>query len=355
MENDAIQQLFITGLQNKLYSACAIQVFYQNASFYSGAWGLADPRTGSAATLDTLFDLASITKIFTAGAFVNLANNKLISLDDPISMVVPSVARDKKGITFRHLLTHSSGLPASFNLYENQEWKRGKNFVIQKIINTPLINKPGTTVVYSCLGFMLLGFAIELIAAKSLDLVIYDFLLPMKIANDVIYKPCYLHNEKIAVTTYTRPNRGNLELGVVHDGNAIAMDNGVSGNAGLFGRCIAVATYGQNFLTNHVYPGNDALRNEMVTMNAETDGDRRGLGWRLWSNNINNPAYPLSKSAYGHSGFTGTSLWIDPERQLVISVLTNSVHYYTEKSDVNKFHSFIHNIHKSITDKVDSV
>lgn len=342
----ALNLLIKEHISHEKFTACAVKIVHKNHVLYKNVIGLANPSLNLPATHDTFFDLASITKVVVASTFMSLVDSKIIGLDDCVKEITPNFYGLNKEITFRQLLAHTSGLPASFNLYENQEWQNGKEFVLKKLVNTPLINRPGDKVVYSCLGFMLLGYAIEFLTNKRLDEAVNDFLAPLNLSNDIVYKP-YEKHRNIAITTYTRPNRGYISPGVVHDGNAISIDEGIAGNAGLFSKCDAIASFGESFLNKTIF-SNDILIKYMVSEQGETNGERRGLGWKLVGNIKDNPSSLLSKNSYGHSGFTGTSLWIDPDRSLVIATLTNSVHFYKDKNDSKRFQDFINKLNKIV-------
>lgn len=350
MKNSSCNDLEIllrSGYECSLYTACAARIVYKNSILFWNTYGVLDPRTpDQKVSRETLFDLASLTKTFVATLFMHIVELGSVDIDSPVCEVLEDLKGDanREKITFRHLLSHTSGLPASFNLYENQEWNKGKKVVVKKLLATDLINEPGQKVVYSCLGFMMLGICIEIITGESLDENVKKFFSAWLSHEKLLYKPQGKTNN-IAITTFSRPNRGELIAGVVHDGNAIALDEGISGNAGLFGTVDAVSKLGELYLTKSVLSPLTIKR--MTSLEKESDGDRWGLGWKLHTHKQNNPGRILSNSAYGHTGFTGTSLWIDPEKDLVLTLLTNSVHYYNDKMDASKFNQFRYNFHKA--------
>jgi len=347
-----IQEALTHGLQKRLYTAAVARVIYDERAVFETAIGLLDPKKErSEAKQDSIFDLASLTKIFVATAFMRMVELGRIGLDDPILKIVPEFkGGEREKATFRHLLTHSSGLPASFNLYEKQDWNKGREVVMKKLFATPLIYSPGSMVVYSCLGFMLLGYVMEEITGNRLDKVLEEVLFrPLK-WHDVLFRPSVEYEGRIAVTTYTRPNRGVLTPGTVHDGNAIALHNGIAGNAGLFGTVEGVSLLGEMFL-NQTFLSQQIIK-QMTSLQAKFNSERRGLGWKLHSKNSDCPGNPLSDSSYGHTGFTGTSLWVDPEKRLVMTLLTNSVHYYDNNYGPKEFNVFRRQFHQYALDSL---
>ena len=349
-ENTDMDTMLTWGLEDRLYTAAAARVHWKNEVIYQQFYGTPDPRVnGVPVTKRTLFDLASLTKVFVATVFMSLVSAGEIELDTRICEVLPEYGncRRKSKVTVRHILSHSSGLPPTFNLYRAGEWALGKDYVKRKLLAVPLAADPGTETIYSCLGYMLAGLILEAITNKHLDELVEGVFGAILGGADVLYKPINKRSN-IAVTTFTRPNRGVLRPGVVHDGNAIAFEGGVSGNAGLFGTINAVSTLGESYLIRRILPG--YLIDEMISVQKPGGVDKRGIGWRLHTLQNNNPGRVLSVSSYGHTGYTGTSLWIDPKIDLVITLLTNSVHFYKSDKDVERFGLFRIRFHKAARD-----
>lgn len=337
-----------SGIHTNVFTSANLRIVSDGKVVLESSHGIQDPTYPERETKsDSVYDLASVTKVYVATAFMRLVENKFARLDQEVSDVIPSFSDGtKKDITFRHLLSHSSGLPASFNLYSNGEWNKGKDIVIRKLVSTELIYQPGGSVVYSCLGFMLLGYAMENIYGKGLNQTLDELVFkPMKLS-DIQYKPGSEYADRLVVTTDERPNRGVLKPGVVHDGNAIAMNGGISGNAGLFGTAESVSRLGEAF-QNEIFLKPETIR-EMTKLQAEHDDKRYGLGWQLHSTNNLNSARGFSGTSYGHTGFTGTSLWVDPEKKVVVTFLTNSVRFYKHKEDAQEFNNYRYGLHERI-------
>jgi len=302
---------------------------------------------------DTIFDLASLTKpLVTAPLVLQLVDRGTVSLNDPACRYLPSLARFADGgVTIRQLLNHTSGLPAGSPLYV---WARTRPDVLKTIAEMNPQYDPGSQVIYSCLGYIVLGILLEEVTGRPLDdLACRSLFEPLGLV-DTGYGP-RIDRERCAWTehgnTYEQANvaaagltfhgwREDYNVGTVHDGNAWYAMGGVSGNAGLFGTAHDVAMLGQMWL-DRGRVGRTCLLEEQTAAAAVLNctpglNEARGLGWQ-----INQPSQDqtelaapgpssaggqLSARAFGHTGFTGTSIWVDPALNLVAVVLTNRVH-----------------------------
>lgn len=317
--------------------------------------------------LETLFDLASVTKLFTATAFMSLVEEGLVELDQPVAevwpafrgprpirpypdplhpgaevAVVPPTAEmvDAGQITFRHLLTHTSGLPAWLPLYK----LGNREAAVQVILQADFAYPTGTRVVYSDLGFILLGETMSRLTGQSLPTVLEERILRPLALHSTFYLPSSMPHPPpsgIAPAEICAWRQRRL-IGEVDDENAAGM-GGVAGHAGLFSTAGDVARLGAAFLHGGgplLHPDTVA---EMTRCQAEDGSVRRGLGWQLWSPDPVSSGHPFSRRAYGHTGFTGTSLWIDPERELVVICLTNRVYYGRQDSEgIARFRAALH-------------
>lgn len=351
--SDIIKNYMISGINENLYTSCVLEIRKDNKLFFRDCSGVLDPREPKNKTkVDSLFDLASLTKIFISVLFMKLVEEGKVKLSDKVQDIEPKfIGKNKNLITFEHILSHSSGLPDSFNLYENHEWNKGNSIVFNKLFNTELVYQPGEKIIYSCLGFMFLGYLIEKITDKRLDEVLYEKIFKPLNLNNIMYKPDKTICNNIAITTFERPNRGSLNPGTVHDGNAIAIHDGISGNAGLFASADEVANLGQMFL-NKTFLKKETI-DLMLQTHAEYEDKKRGLGWQLHSSDETSITYLFSEKSFGHTGYCGTSLVVDPKKELVISFLTNSVHFYKNSGDLNKFKEFRNVLYKKILDTID--
>ncbi len=276
------------------------------------------------AATDTLYDLASLTKLFTTTAVMRLVEQDKLALDEPVARWLPDFAAGgKDAVTLRHLLTHTSGLPAYLELWKLEVTPAAR---LQRVLSTPVLASPGTVFRYSDLGLIALGHVVEVIAGASLDRVIHDMVSAPLRLDHTMYRPPADLKPRIAPTEYEDAVGRGMVWGEVHDENAWSL-GGVAGHAGIFGTAADLGRFAQLYLDGGVFDGVRLLRPDTVadmTRNQIGDLEWRGLGWELNADYyMGHLASPLT---YGHTGFTGTSLVIDPERQLIVVLLTNRVH-----------------------------
>jgi CubicO group peptidase (beta-lactamase class C family) len=283
-------------------------------------WREVEPER-AAMTLDTLFDLASLTKpIATATALMVLAERGSVGLDDPLVKYVPECAGGgRDAITLRHLLLHVSGLPADT---PKDDFAHGRDEALRRICRVSLRAAPGTVSIYSDLGFILLEEVIRRVASEELpDFARASIFAPLGMTSTG-YMPSDAEKARAA---WTELVDGEWRVGVVHDPRAYLL-GGVAGHAGLFATADDVATYARAILGGGAVDGRRVLSAATVaTMIAPYDvpGGVRALGWAVASSWRGEG---LSPRSIGHFGFTGTAVWIDPDRDLFTVVLTNRVH-----------------------------
>lgn len=277
---------------------------------------------------DTIFDLASITKLFTSIAVMQLVEQGKVALDTPVAHSLPDFATNgKQDITVRQLLTHTSGLdadpvPPLWQGYPDIPTRR------QAVLHSPLRNPPGTTYLYSDINLMTLGFLVEHLTGRTLDEVIRERITAPLGMTDTGFDPPAAKLARIAATEdETSPPRGMLR-GEVHDENAWAL-GGVSGHAGIFSTAGDLAILSQALLNGGTYRGARILRADTVghmisDNNTAHPGQAHGLGFELdqmfYMGGLSSPM------TAGHTGFTGTSLVIDFKSRSVAVLLTNRVH-----------------------------
>jgi serine-type D-Ala-D-Ala carboxypeptidase len=276
-------------------------------------------------TTPTLFDLASLTKVVATTPMAMLLYERgLLDLDAPISAIVPEFIHDpakdprRHEVTLRMLLAHSSGLPAYEKLFLKTP---ARNKLLQAAFTTPLATNPATHAQYSDIGFIILGIALERLADESLDRFCQrEIFAPLAMTNTTFNPPQEIRPQ-IPPTHDDQTFRKRLIQGEVQDENAFILA-GVAAHAGLFSTAEDLAKFAQAILSG----GNPILRPETVALFTHrqlTPADTsRALGWDTPSSPSQSGKY-LSPQSYGHLGYTGTSLWIDPTRQLSITLLTN--------------------------------
>jgi len=289
-------------------------------------------------TNGTIFDAASLTKpLITSTIALRTAADGLIKLDEPVSKYLTELrGTEKSEITFIDLLTHRGGLQAWYPLYTQGT---GTESYLRSIVKRPLRYQPGTREIYSCLGFITLCLALERIHGRSIQELASTFVFDSLGLSCSMFNPPPEMKWKIAATDWGNTNerhmvaargltfkfRDYMVWGETNDGNSFYRD-GVAGNAGLFATAGDVFRIAQSYLVNR----GDLLPAEMVDLSRRnyTVGldENRGLGWQLPSSKGGGPTEMFSEHAFGHTGFTGTSVWVDPDRDLILVLMTNRLH-----------------------------
>jgi len=270
----------------------------------------------------TIYDLASLTKVVaTTTAVMILFDEGKIHLDDPVSQYVPEFADGEKGaVTIRHLLEHRSGLPAGRDLWRLADTPEQARAAV---IATPLACSPGRCYEYSDLGADLLGFVVEAAAGERLDKFVAERVWEPLGMTDTFFRPADSVRARIAPTEIN-PRRGYPLQGEVHDENAFAL-GGIAGHAGLFSTAADLAVFAQMMLNGGEYNGTRIVADSTVALFTRRAAGTRALGWDTCGGKGSCGNY-LGETAYGHTGFTGTSLWIDPDRDMFVVLLTNRVY-----------------------------
>ncbi len=286
---------------------------------------------------ETMYDLASLTKVVaTTTAAMILVDRRMLDINQPVARYLPDfvppydLAEDslwsvRGEVTLRHLLAHTSGLPAYERFYLRA---REKSHVLAEAMALPLEEPPGERTLYSDVGFILLGEVLERAAGESLDrFCMREIFQPLAMRSTCFNPPLDLA-PRIAPTEDDTVFRKRLIRGEVQDENAWVM-GGVAGHAGLFGTAGDLAAFCQ-FLLHGGRMGEQQLV-QSATLAEFTrpwparHGSPRGLGWDKPSEPSSSGRH-FSPSSYGHLGYTGTSIWIDPEKQLFVILLTNRIH-----------------------------
>ncbi len=281
-------------------------------------------------TEDTIFDMASLTKcMVTATSVMKLVEQGKIRLSDPAARYVPEFGRNGKGdITVRELLTHYSGLPEDLDL--KSAWA-GRNTAFQMIVDTKPIFPPGSRFLYSDINFEMLGFIVEKVSGMPLNEYAERNIFTPLGMKETKFEPPANWFSRIAPTEYDE--RGRMLRGVVHDPTARRM-GGVAGHAGLFSTADDTAKFAQDMLTGFKALSQLAVEKMTTPQQPPNATAVRGLGWDIDSPFSTNRGELLPVGSFGHTGFTGTSLWIDPATNTYIIILTNVVHPRAGKSVV---------------------
>jgi CubicO group peptidase (beta-lactamase class C family) len=276
--------------------------------------------------LNAIFDLASLTKcVATTTACMLLYERGWLDLGAPVQKYLPEfIGAEKEKITIRHLLTHSSGL-MDYRRYFLDYHTPGE--MIKAILNEPLENQPGTKTVYSDLGIILLGKIAEKLSGQPLDAFCREQIFkPLKMS-ETFYNPPAQFLSRIPPTEFDAW-RGRMVHGQVHDENAFAL-GGVSGHAGLFSTARDLAKFLNMLRHDGAHEGGRLLKPETIALFTSRQnivaGSSRALGWDT-ADGKNSAGRFMNPRAFGHTGFTGTSLWTDPEKNLFVILLSNRVH-----------------------------
>lgn len=296
--------------------------------------------------LDTVFDLASLTKVVaTLPAILLLMDRGEIRLDDKVGFFLPDFSLNGKDkITIRHLLTHTSSMAAHRNFYlENLNCDEVMDEIFLERLNDPL----GSKVIYSDLGFITLYKLIEAVTNEDFtEFVDREIFKPLGMT-DTSFNPSY-PKERYAATEYSEKLK-EYKRGIVHDDNTESM-GGVSGHAGLFSTINDLQKFAMMIENNGVHEGEAILSERAVELSKRCytsfDSEHRGIGWILKSPTYSSCGDYFSEDSYGHTGYTGTSMWFDPENELHVILLTNRVHF-GRKDPIIRLRPRLHNIIRS--------
>jgi uncharacterized protein YbbC (DUF1343 family)/CubicO group peptidase (beta-lactamase class C family) len=272
-------------------------------------------------TEDTVFDIASLTKSFTACAVLDLVRQGKVRFNDSVARYLPDFAQNgKQDITIRMLLTHHSGLAPDLDL--STPWE-GKEEAYRRAMSEKLMDPPGSRFVYSDINYEVLGFLVEKVSGKTLPQAIEDAVLkPLKMEH-TRFQPGAELVPKIAPTT--PDEKGAMMRGAVHDPTARRM-GGVAGHAGLYSTADDLARYAKAFISRKGFLTPELLEKMETPQQPPWSNEQRAFGWDIDSPFANNRGELFPAGSFGHTGYTGTSMWMDPSSKIYVILLTNSVH-----------------------------
>jgi CubicO group peptidase (beta-lactamase class C family) len=336
---DAARQILQRAVADRAFPAAVIEVGDSQRPLWREAFGHLTFDPASPPTRDdTIFDLASLTKVVATTALVmRQVERGTLGLDDPVQRYIPTWRDEGAIVTIRDLLSHSSGLPAHVEFFREHT---GRAAFEAAIARTPRTYEPRSMSVYSDLGFMLLGFILESFA--TLEMQLDTMRLQMGGIQDLQFHPPALWKPRTAPTRHD-PWRGRLLVGEVDDDNAWAL-GGAAGHAGLFGAVAPVGECARHLL--QVLDGRTGVfrqetLNTFIARRTEIPGSSRALGWDTMLP-TSSCGTRMSPRAFGHVGFTGTSLWIDPDRSVYVVLLTNRVHPTPENEAITSVRPAVH-------------
>ena len=322
-----------------------------HGQFVEHAFGRLKYDAKSPAARDaTIYDVASLTKpIVTTSAIMMLVAQGRVDLDAPVSRYLPDWVKGpgasgnsdwRKKVTVRELLLHTSGLPAHREFYKSA---KGKNAILEHVHAEPLVAEPGTKVEYSDLGFMLLGEIVERLTGETLDQFAREKIFAPLGMDHSYFNPPRSLRAQIAPTENDTAFRKRQLQGEVDDANAFAM-GGIAGHAGLFSTAQDISAFAQMMLNGGMYAQRRIFSRTIVdqfTARVNVGDSARTLGWDVPTGNSSSGRY-LSQQAYGHNGFTGTSIWIDPEKDLFVILLTNRVYPKAANDKIRQVRPALH-------------
>jgi beta-N-acetylhexosaminidase len=336
-------------IADKAFPGATLAVGFRDKVSYHAFGHLSYDKNSPATKIETMYDLASLTKVVVTTTLVEkLVEGDFpspLDLDAPIERYLPEWATGpqpewRHRVTVRNLMTHTSGLPPFKEYWRTSQ---GKEDTLRMIFAEPLEYEPGTKVVYSDLGIILMAEIIQRLTGKPLDDLANEFIFQPLGMKDSMYNPPKKKWPEIAPTEVDDRWRHRLVQGEVHDENAYAM-GGVSGHAGVFSTSPDLAVFCQMLLNGGVYAHQRILKRATIaefTVPQPLAQNTRTLGWVVPTENSSSGHY-FSAHSYGHTGFTGTTIWIDPDRQLFVVLLTNRVNPTRENHKIAEVRPAVH-------------
>lgn len=337
MSFSRVEEFIETAIHNKELPGAVLAMANAKDVLYCKAFGMAHTEPKIPMSEQTIFDCASLTKVVaTASSALLLLEQGLIDLEDSISYYFPELKLMHEEVRIRHLLTHTSGFQAEIKFYKEQI---PNTDVIERIAQETGRKNAEQQVIYSDVNYILLGKLIEKVTGISLaDYARENIFQPLQMHN-TLFNPSAQFQGKIAATEY-RPYLEKHQWGEVHDENALHF-GGVSGHAGLFSTAGDLAKFAQSFMKNNNSIFREHTKQLAKQSFTEQYEEQRGLGWQLYSP----PSFSgqFLRDGFGHTGFTGTSVWISDEKQLAIILLTNRVHF-GRSCEIQRFRRIVHNL-----------
>ncbi|HOV21788.1 MAG TPA: serine hydrolase domain-containing protein [bacterium] len=317
-----VDKIIKEGIDKKIIPGAVLLVGNKNDIIYWKAYGNREITPEKIKMgKNTIFDLASITKpVATATSIMILVEESKISVNDKVIKYIPEFGKNgKKEITIKMLLTHYSGL-------SNQKFHNTPTKILERICEETPIYKPDSEFNYSCLGYIILGKIVEIVSGKSLDVFTKEKIFEPLGMKDTMFNPPEKLWVRCAPTIY---RDGKLLKGKVNDMQAYVM-GGVAGNAGLFSTACDLSIFAQFILNEGIYNEVKVLNPEivktMISKASPLNKNEYGLGWNISAPNSFVKGSIPSGYSFGHTGWTGCSLWFYPEIDLFIIFLTNQNH-----------------------------
>ncbi|UCH64979.1 MAG: beta-lactamase family protein [Ignavibacterium sp.] len=345
-----VDKIINSAIENKAFPGAVVLVSKDGEIIYEKSVGhLTYDENSPLVSNSTIYDIASLTKVVvTTTSAMICYDRQLFSLDDQVAMYLPLFAKNgKENVTIKNLLLHNSGLPAFKRYYDKYN---SADEVIDVLYSIELDYKTGIKTVYSDLGMIILGKLIETVTGKKLDQFCDEEIFQPLLMNNTYYNPPDSFKYKIAPTEYDDYWRKRLVWGSVHDENSALM-GGVAGHAGLFSTANDLSHLVQMLLNGGSYNGRQLIKPKTVHLFTKrySAQSTRALGWDTKSAKGSSAGELFDIKSFGHTGFTGTSIWVDPIKELFVIFLTNRVHPTRDNKKLFKIRPALHNaIMKSI-------
>jgi CubicO group peptidase (beta-lactamase class C family) len=320
---DSVRRILDRALRDSAFPGAIAVVGRRNGVIAEYAVGHLDWAPGSPAVdAHTLWDMASLTKVvgMTSG-LMQLVAAKRIDLDAPVQRYLPDwKGPNKERVLVRQLSTHTSGLPA-FKAYD--QITHDPDSLAKLMFATPLDTTPGAKMVYSDIGAYLLGRIVEQVSGQSLDLYLHDHVFEPAGMHESMFRPPFALFPRIAPTEYDSTQRHRLVRGMVHDERAYYL-GGVSAHAGLFSSASDMTRFAHMMMSGGTIDGRNVIPAATIAQFTKRQVADRALGWQK-PDGSNSAGHKMSEEAFGHTGFTGTSIWMDPKNDVFVLLLTNRV------------------------------
>lgn len=336
-----VDQVVENAISDSAFPGAVLLVYKNGIIIHHKAYGKQTYENNSQAiTINTIFDLASLTKVIatTTAAMICYERN-LFSVDDPVSKYIPEFAANgKENVTIKNLLLHNSGMPVWKKYYSANNKPED---ILQDIYKSKLQFQPGTKTLYSDPGMITLAKVIEKASGKPFDIFCDEEIFkPLKMKN-TFFNPDDSLKHRITPTEKDNYWRKKLVHGKVHDENA-AMLNGVAGHAGLFSTAEDISRLIRLYLENGESDGKKYFNTASLKFFTKKHTDR-ALGWDIKSPKGSSAGTLFGERSFGHTGFTGTSVWIDPDKNLFVVFLTNRVYPSRENKKIIRIRPTLHN------------
>ena len=343
----AVDSIINTSISDSAFPGAVLLIQKNGKIIHEKAYGYYTYDSASGrVSVNTMFDLASLTKVTaTTTAAMICYDRGLFKLDDKVDKYLTHFGVNGKGsVTIRNLLVHDSGLRPDIPSYKAFDSVKNKEQgVMNEIFNDTLVYPTGSKMVYSDLNFILMGKIIEKVTGKSLDKFCEENIFKPLGMNSTMFNPPDSLVYRIAPTEYDNYWRHRQIRGTVHDETSQLL-GGVAGHAGLFSTAGDLAKLLQMLLQKGVYNGKRYIKESTVEMfvKKQSDLSSRALGWDTKSSEYSSAGNLFSDISYGHTGFTGTSVWTDPTRNLIVVFLTNRVYPTRDNLKIIKVRPKVH-------------